>query len=231
MAVPGRDTSPDEVGLRLRRARQERRIGVRELARRVDVSSSLISQIERGKTQPSVRTLHAITNELGISLDQLLDTDTLPAATAREAAARDPKPTTSPSSRWSSLQPTGRVQRSNTRKVLNVESGVRWERLTATPDPLVDFLYVVHEVGGGSSPSDALVGHSGFEYGVVVQGRLTVTVGFETYELDPGDSISFDSSVPHRISNHGDDAAHAFWFVIGRHGDPREGFRPWTLWP
>jgi transcriptional regulator with XRE-family HTH domain len=230
MDVPDPDTGHGKVGVRLRRARQERRIGVRELARRVDVSSSLISQIETGKTQPSVRTLHAIVNELGISLDQLLDTDAPPAATQPGAAAGDPKAAAGPPSPWPS-PPMERVQRSNARKVLNVESGVRWERLTAAPDPLVDFLYVVYEVGGGSSSSDALVGHSGYEYGVLVQGRLTVTVGFETYELDPGDSISFDSSVPHRISNHGDEEAHAFWFVLGRHGDPREGFRPWTLWP
>lgn len=211
-------------------------MGVRELARRVEVSSSLISQIERGKTRPSVRTLHAIVNELGISLDELLNVETSPTATelgvadswGREATAGAPA---RPPQHWSSSPPMWRVQRSKTRKVLNVESGVRWERLTVSPDPMVDFLYVVYEVGGASGSSDALVGHAGYEYGVVLKGRLTVTVGFETYELDPEDSISFDSSVPHRISNQGEEAAHAFWFVVGRHGDPREGFRPWTLWP
>lgn len=226
--------SSEGVGPRLRRARQERHIGVRELARRVEVSSSLISQVERGITRPSVRTLHAIANELGISVDELLGTDVRSTATRPDTANRDDRRSNrSPSTEqvWSSEPPMGRVQRSNTRKVLQVESGVRWERLTEAPDSMVDFLHVVYEVEGASDSSEALEGHSGYEYGIVMKGQLTVTVGFETHVLDPEDSISFNASVPHRISNRGNEEAHAIWFVLGRHGDPKNGFRPWSLWP
>src|SRR6185312_9818799 len=59
------------VGSHIRDRRQSLELSVRELARRVGLSASLISQIERGKATPSVATLYAITNELGLSLDEL----------------------------------------------------------------------------------------------------------------------------------------------------------------
>src|SRR3954452_18486622 len=63
--------SPAEVGERLRDRRKELALSVRELARRVAVSPSLISQIENGKTSPSVGTLYAIVSEMNLSLDQV----------------------------------------------------------------------------------------------------------------------------------------------------------------
>ncbi len=45
-------------------------------------------------------------------------------------------------------------------------------------------------------------------------------VGFEDHVLGPGDSISFDSSVPHRLHNDGEETVHAIWVVIGRHHQP-----------
>jgi transcriptional regulator with XRE-family HTH domain len=61
------------VGAQLRVKRRENGMSLRELARRLDVSASLVSQIETGKSQPSVRTLHAIATELGLSLDEMLE--------------------------------------------------------------------------------------------------------------------------------------------------------------
>jgi mannose-6-phosphate isomerase-like protein (cupin superfamily) len=71
-------------------------------------------------------------------------------------------------------------------------------------------------VGGASAPEQSLIRHGGREYGHLLEGRLGVTVGFETYELEPGDAISFDSTMPHRLFNAGDVPARAIWFVIGR---------------
>ena len=75
---------PESVGSRVREERQRQNIGVRELARRVGVSASLISQVELGKASPSVGALYAIVNELGLSLDELL----LDRPSARSAARR-----------------------------------------------------------------------------------------------------------------------------------------------
>jgi quercetin dioxygenase-like cupin family protein len=75
---------------------------------------------------------------------------------------------------------------------------------------------------GVQSSADAIsVRHSGSEYGHVLAGRLGVTVGLKTYELGPRDSISLESTRPHRLFNAGDEPMEAVWFVVGRRGDPR----------
>jgi mannose-6-phosphate isomerase-like protein (cupin superfamily) len=113
------------------------------------------------------------------------------------------------------------VVRADERKAIQLDSGVRWERLTSVTEHDVDFLYVVYAVGGASCAEDSLMRHAGREYGHVIAGRLGVTVGFDTYELGPGDSIAFDSTMPHRLFNAGDVPAEGIWFVIGRGGDAR----------
>jgi transcriptional regulator with XRE-family HTH domain len=207
-------TSP--LGERLRAERDRLGLSLRELARRLEVSPSLVSQIETGKIQPSVRTLYAIVTELGVSLDELF---AAPAAAGSSAAVRSPARA---SGAAAGTAPNGRVQRAHDRRAIELESGVRWERLTAWNDPDVEFLYATYEVGGASSPDGALVRHNGREFGTVISGRLGVTVGFEEYVLEPGDSISFESSIPHRLHNDGDDVVNAIWVVLGRyHGEER----------
>jgi quercetin dioxygenase-like cupin family protein len=106
---------------------------------------------------------------------------------------------------------------------LDLADGVRWQRLTPHNDPLVDFVHVTYDPGGASNPGGKLVRHAGREYGVVLSGRLTVTVGFETYELGAGDSISFNSDEPHALANNTKKPATAIWFVLGRRdSDPRQ---------
>jgi transcriptional regulator with XRE-family HTH domain len=200
-----RDFEPSKIGGRLREERERRGISLRELARRVGVSPSLVSQIELDRVNPSVSTLWAIVTELGMTMSDVFG----------EAA---PEPTqVTPSGG----DEDGIVARPDTRRVINLASGVRWERLTPHSDPDVEFLYVVYPVGAESSPEDALVTHGGREYGYVTSGTLGVRVGFEEYELGPGASIVFDSSSPHRLWALGDEPVHAIWVVIGRAGDPR----------
>ena len=222
----------DGVGERIRDHRKQVGIGVRELARRLNVSASLISQIEMGKTKPSVQTLYRIVNELGVSLDDVFGLDATEGAVAGASPhsqdvvpKEQPAPVDLPARPSGAAEqtplPSGPVQRKANRPKISLASGVTWERLTATPDAFVDFLWVVYEVGSASSDVDGLMVHTGREYGVVISGRLAVTVGFDTFEIGPGDSISFDSSTPHRLACVGNEPAHAVWIVIGRMGDLR----------
>jgi transcriptional regulator with XRE-family HTH domain len=203
----------EDVGPRLRAHREQRGLSLRELARRLGVSPSAISQIETGKSRPSVSTLYAIVSELGMSLDELFG-----ASKSTEPAAPAPAPRASAKRSSRSRPPAERhVQRADSRAEIDLESGVRWERLTAWDDPDVEFLYTTYEVGGASSPDGTLVRHNGREFGIVLGGRLGVTVGFEDHVLGPGDSISFESSIPHRLHNDGDDTVRAIWVVFGRY--------------
>jgi transcriptional regulator with XRE-family HTH domain len=199
-----------EVGERLRARRRARGLSLRTLAERLGVSPSLISQIERGRARPSVSTLFAIVTELDASLDELLFNDERQPASAEPAARPSP------------------VQDAATRHSIRLASGVVWERLTTVSQPGVEFLFVVYDVGGASSPGDTYQNHAGYEWGYVISGVLEVIIGFDRYVLQPGDAVSLDSSVPHRLANIGDTPVHAIWFVLGRDADPRVLGQPST---
>jgi len=196
------------IGSRLRANRTMRHLTLRELARRVGVSPSLISQIETGRSQPSVGTLYAIATELEVSVDDLLfdGDDVRPERRPGAAGSRDDLGSSA----------GGPVQRSHNRRSISLDSGVSWERLTTQHDDDVEFLDVVYDVGGASSAAESLTRHAGREYGIVLSGRLGVTLVFEEHVLEPGDSISFASTTPHRLANVGDEPVHAIWCVVGR---------------
>ncbi len=212
-AAPDKPEPHAALGERLRRERVERGLSLRELARRLDVSPSLVSQIENGKVQPSVRTLYAMVGELGISPDELFPSGAQPSRGDATARLQSPRPIVDePSS-------PGIVQRAGSRRVIELDTGVRWERLTTANDREVEFLQTVYPPGSESSPADALMRHNGREFGLILSGTLNVTVGFEEYVLGPGDSIFFESTIPHRLYNLGADPVHAVWVVLGRHAN------------
>ena len=124
-----------DVGAELRRVRESRKLSLRAVASAVGVSASLLSQVETGKTQPSVSTLYALVNYLGISLDGLMGhqrTDSAPLGLG--------------DSTGSAVRHEGRtsdsvVQRREDNPVIEMENGVTWERLavgdSSVADPLI----------------------------------------------------------------------------------------------
>jgi transcriptional regulator with XRE-family HTH domain len=207
------------IGQQLREARLAMGMSVREMARRVDVSASFISQLELGKTMPSVGTLYSIASELGVSLDDLMRT-TQPGAAEHSAPAASLARTVPAPRKFGARSLDGSpVQRADCRQELHIGEAI-WGRLTADHDPANDFLHVVYKPGGESCPPDQMIHHRGFEYGYIITGKLHVQVGFAHYDLDPGDSISFDSATPHRLSNPFDRESTSIWVVVGRGGTP-----------
>ncbi|WP_217639243.1 helix-turn-helix domain-containing protein [Arthrobacter sp. cf158] len=213
------------LGTRLRRARTEANISLRALARRVGVSPSFMSQVERDLASPSVGTLYNIVSELGLSLDTLMhdgrSSGKSTAQTAEKAASTDLDEAPD------GLRPTGNVahlpdvgqlpglQRADERPEIFI-GGVRWERLTPSDDPDIEFLRVTYVAGSESCSPDNLSSHGGREYFHILSGRLDVQVAFARQTLSPGDSINFDSSTPHRLSNPYTEECIAIWFVVGR---------------
>jgi transcriptional regulator with XRE-family HTH domain len=196
---------PSGLGERLRAERQRTKMTVREIARRVGVSPSLISQIERDKVNPSVSTLWSLVAVLGLQMSELFSDVQPPRGVGPVAAAPKDGPVTAPGNR----------------SVIELETGVHWERLTATGDAVVEFLTVIYPPGAASCDETSLVRHGGKEYGYVTSGRLGVRIGFDEYELGPGMAVSFDASAPHRLWAVGDQPAEAIWVVVGRQGDTR----------
>jgi mannose-6-phosphate isomerase-like protein (cupin superfamily) len=170
----------------------------------------LISQLESGLSKPSVGTLYAIVTELDLSLDKLL-----------RGADHSPSPGGPGSHVGKANGGPSPLVHPDEREAIDLASGVRWEQLSRDTDHGIDFLHAVYEVGGASTPDESLMRHDGKEYGYIMSGRLGIQLGFEVYELEPGDSIGFDSTQPHRLFNIGDDPVHAIWFVVGRTHDHR----------
>lgn len=201
-AAPAEPLAPSHIGPRLREQRERLGMSLREIARRIGVSASLISQIERDKVNPSVSTLWALARELGLNMGDLFDEETGPSDPRRGGEST---PVVTPEQR----------------AVINLESGVVWERLTPERDPAVEFLRVTYDVGSESCPEDSLVTHGGREYAFVISGQLGVRVGFDEYHLEPGHSITFDATSPHRLWAIGDEPVEALWVVVGRQSDRR----------
>ncbi len=220
-----------DLGTRLRAERLRQGMSLREMARRLGISPSALSQIETGKAQPSVSKLFDIVNLLNTSLDGLLAGRQPPpdgaGGRSNSAAGGSPQGAgaagTQPSggkvmvSRAPETEGFMSVQRSGEHEVLELESGVQWRRLTAGSLPGVEFLHVTYEPGACSSGEGAFMRHAGQEFGYLVSGRLLVEVGFDAYELSEGDSISFPATTPHRLSNHAAEPAYVIWLVLGRH--------------
>jgi len=205
-----------DLGTRLRAERLRQGMSLREMARRLGVSASALSQIETGKAQPSVSKLFDIVNLLNTSLDGLLA-----GHAGQRPGGRGPAPEgrdgAVAATRGHDAEGFFSLQRSGEHETLELESGVHWRRLTTGSFPGVEFLHVTYAPGGCSSREGAFMRHAGQEFGYVLSGRLVVDVGFDSYELSADDSISFPATTPHRLGNPGSEPVHAIWCVLGRH--------------
>jgi transcriptional regulator with XRE-family HTH domain len=161
---------------------------VSDLARAVGVTPSLISQIERGTTGPSVGTLFALAVALDVSLDVFAGRAVdggWPARSAEHATA--------------ALRETRYVVRRSERRSIAIAGGIRWELLTPEADPEIEFFEIVYEPRAESDLT--LYRHPGREFVRVLEGCFDVHIGFDVFRLDEGDSIVFAASLPHRYVN------------------------------
>lgn len=179
----------ESIGARLRELRVSRGLGVRELARQVGVTPSMLSQAERGMVNPSVGTLFRLAEALGTTTDSFF----------REEEA---------------APPAGPVVRYEERASIDLAGGINWQRLTPTDEHDFEFMETVYPPGAVSAPE--MMRHPGRDYGVLLEGQLEVTVGFTRYLLRAGDSIAFDASLPHRLANPGPALARTIWVVLER---------------
>ncbi len=183
-------------------------MSVRELARRVDVSASHISQVERGLASFSVRALYNVVSVLGISMDSLFDSGLAAVVPGADVDAPSTEVVSGP------LDEAKLVLRAGARPTIPLPGGTRWERLTPMPEQGAEFIEVVYPPGLEASPiPQDFIRHSSREYGLVVRGALTVQVGFDQTVLNEGDSIAFDSQFPHRFWNETPAEVRAVWFI------------------
>ncbi|MFN0217484.1 MAG: cupin domain-containing protein [Hyphomicrobium sp.] len=170
-----RSRQPVDVGARLKASRTALALSQRDLAARAGVTNGMISMIEQNKHSPSVATLNRLTDALGVSFAEFFSLE-LPNAPQVFYDRGDLAPLTE-----------GRV-------TFRVVAGER-------RDKAVQILHEVYEPGGDTGAE--MLTHKGEEGGIVLEGRIELTVGAEMRVLGPGDAYYFESTVPHRFRNVG----------------------------
>lgn len=198
-----------DIGSKLREAREAQGISLRSVAQAVGVSASLLSQVETGKTQPSVSTLYSIVRHLGVSLDALMGHES-PGASEEWAGAS--------ASRVN--HDDGVVQRGEDNPTIDMENGVTWERLAVGETDFASPLMVTYVPGGSSSVDGSPMRHDSIEYGVIIEGEITLHLDGVVHQLRAGDSFCFDAEREHLYSNTSANPARGIWFVIDRNKYP-----------
>ena len=181
-----------EIGRRLRELRGARGLSLRQLARLIGASPSLLSQIENGKVTPSVDTLYELARAL----------DTPVASFFGEGAAEAPP---GGGDAW--------IVRGDRRQRILLEHGVTWENLLPHEQSGLRFMEIRYAPGANSGGH--MLRHPGRDLFVVLAGELVFRVGFGEHRLAAGDSISFADFQPHQVRNEGSAEARAIVCVIG----------------
>lgn len=209
------------IGEKLRAAREQSKMSLRELAGKAEISASMLSQIENGKAYPSVRSTYNIAAALGVPVDYFfpeidkepaaLATDQMTASDLREAHLNGTVDSNA-SGYASTKDGPVPVLHQDARPIISLKGGIEWARLTAHAEPDAEFMEITYAPGGSSG--ERMSHHSGREFGLVLEGELTIELGFEQYCLGQGDSIVFDSTTPHRLTNQAKTPMRALWVVL-----------------
>nr|WP_300093944.1 cupin domain-containing protein [Sedimentibacter sp.] len=173
-----------DFGAKIREVRKSKKLSIAALSKLSGVSEGMISQIERNTVVPSVIVLAKIARALGRSISYFFGEENLEdnIVLCKNGEHK-------------------RIERSNKRGY--------FELLTPKGKRQIELIKVVIYPGieGNNDP----VSHSGEECGIVIKGNLTVLVNQKKYYLEEGDSIQFDSNLPHCYINEGDGDCISIW--------------------
>jgi DNA-binding XRE family transcriptional regulator/mannose-6-phosphate isomerase-like protein (cupin superfamily) len=188
----------EALGGRIRTLRKTAGLTIREVGERLGISTSAVSQIERGALRPSVSRLIAIVQVLGVPLADVFDEDD-----ATPPAASEPGPGGYLLARSGAAHP------------VTMDGGVTFRRLSPGHMRGVDFFESTYPPGSDATEATGqLITHEGYEVGTVSAGALTIEFPDETVVMRAGDSITFPCTLPHRMRNDGTVPAVATWLIV-----------------
>jgi transcriptional regulator with XRE-family HTH domain len=170
-----------DVGARLQAIRKLKGLSQRELAKRAGVTNSTISMIEKNSVSPSISSLKKVLGGIPMSLVDFFSMDLAEGNQTQVVYKSD--------------------------ELIDIGSGAVTMKLVGRmfPNRIMSFLDETYPPGTDTGME--MLNHEGEEAGVLVDGRLELTVGDEVYILEPGDSYYFRSDQPHRFRNPFDQAA------------------------
>lgn len=180
------------LGQHLRGLRKMHDLSLEQLAERCGLSVGALSQIERGITSPTMRSLRRLSEVFNVPMSQLFHEGDLPP-----------------------VEELGRIVRAQGRRVLSLNtSGVQKELLTPAANGALEIYLVTISPGGSSGPE--LYTHKGEEGGYVMSGEMLLEIESREFHLKTGDSFRFKSQTPHRFANVTDEETVVVWTnVVG----------------
>jgi len=189
------DVPPDDsganrwLGFQIRSLRHAKGLSLQQLAAKASLSTGMISQLERGRVSPSVRSLRLISQALEVP----------PAYFFQESDLPPP-------------EEIGVIVRSRSRRTLNLgTTGVAKQLLT--PDTSGQLQLTLIRLQPNGSSGDEAYTHRGEDAGLVLSGTLRLWVDEHAYLLEAGDSFRFRSSSPHRFENPTQGITEVLWAV------------------
>jgi transcriptional regulator with XRE-family HTH domain len=180
------------LGEKIRKLRRQQGMTLDELSRKSEVSKGLLSVTERNISAPTVRTLEKIVRALGTTVSSLYSE----MENSKKEAANPGK--------------MAIVHKKERKKlVLGPERGkAHYELLSPDYHRKLQVMYIHFPVG---RKTGKFISHEGEECGIILEGELKVYIDEQVVILEEGDSIYFDSIIPHRLENIGKTEVRAFW--------------------
>ncbi len=177
------------IGNRIRELRQLRGLTLQAFAKVTKLSPSMLSLVERGRASPSIGSLIVIANALGIAMSDLV---------AADGGRRHDR----------------MVVRSADAPIVETDRHVVRRLLREDRERGVSV--ALNEYAPHTGSAERPISHAGFEYGFVLEGKLSVTVDGIEHQLNKGDLIAYGSRRMHRFWNHGPARAKTIWFNLDR---------------
>jgi len=180
------------IGSNIKQIRISKKMKIVEIARKTNLSSSLISQIENNKAQLSLLSLTKIANALEIPPGSFFEKQN--PALNNDNIVQDE---------------SDFIVRKGRNKILSPNKGVEYFLLTPNMIGNIQFLYAIFKKH--SKTAEKAYKHIGEECAYILKGNLQIELSGEKYDLKEGDSIFFNPQNPHRVINNSDEDAEAIW--------------------
>ncbi len=173
------------IGENLRKIRLHKKLTLKDLSKRIGLTPSFLSQLERDKVSSSISTLRKIASTLNVKIGYLFEEEAEKLALIKKDKRKEFK--------CEDSKTKGEILASGS-------LDIKIEPLLLTIDP-------------GGETGKELSNHHGQEFGIVFEGRVKLILGKKEYVMEDGDSICFDSAEPHKLVNIGRKKAKALWVI------------------
>ena len=175
------------IGERIKKKRNEKDFSLRELAAKVDLSASFLSQIEQGKASPSIENLKKIANYLEVKVSYLIEEEDESLGSFH-------------------------IKKEDRKYVESIDSKTSIALLTSSKIEK-NMEPIMYEIKPGGESGRGFFNHNGEEFIYIIEGTLDIYIEDQLTTLNEGDSFYFKSSLNHRFKNNGKKLTKAIWIV------------------